>query len=315
MNNNERSTRLGGLRRFAVAITVLNVLGHTIFGFEQAWLVPFVAIATAYSIEFLFEFTDSRLNNRAPLYAGDFRQVIDFLLSAHITALACGMLLYAGGNIWPIVFAVAVAMGSKALFRVNVSGRSFHFLNPSNFGITVTLLTFPWVGIVPPYHFTENLGQYGDWVLPGIIVASGTFLNMRFTGRLPLIVAWLGGFVLQALLRSWAFGVPVTSTLVPMTGLAFVLYTFYMVTDPATTPNGTKAQILFGASVAAAYAFLVLAHIVFGLFIALSIVCILRGFCLTLLRLHRESSTARVRETVLPTAVNEDLVRVTAARK
>ena len=30
-----RSNRLGGLRRFAFAITVLNILGHTWFRFEQ----------------------------------------------------------------------------------------------------------------------------------------------------------------------------------------------------------------------------------------------------------------------------------------
>ena len=30
------TNRLGGLRRFAIAITVFNILGHTVFGFEQA---------------------------------------------------------------------------------------------------------------------------------------------------------------------------------------------------------------------------------------------------------------------------------------
>jgi hypothetical protein len=34
---NNRVDRLGGLRRFAVAITVLNILGHAFFGFEQSW--------------------------------------------------------------------------------------------------------------------------------------------------------------------------------------------------------------------------------------------------------------------------------------
>ena len=38
----------------------------------------------------------------------------------------------------------------------------------------------------------------GDWVLPGVIICSGTFLNTRFTKRLALILAWLTAFVLQA---------------------------------------------------------------------------------------------------------------------
>jgi hypothetical protein len=37
------TNRLGGLRRFAIAITVFNILGHTVFGFEQAWIQPTLA--------------------------------------------------------------------------------------------------------------------------------------------------------------------------------------------------------------------------------------------------------------------------------
>jgi Na+-translocating ferredoxin:NAD+ oxidoreductase RnfD subunit len=53
-----------------------------------------------------------------------------------------------------------------------------------------------------------------------------------------------------------------------------------MVTDPATTPARRRGQILFGAGVAAAYGFLVVCHVVFGLFFALTIVCTLRGVSL-----------------------------------
>ncbi len=68
-----------------------------------------------------------------------------------------------------------------------------------------------------------------------------------------------------------------TSALLPMVGLAFVLYTYYMVTDPATTPEGVRGQLVFGAAVAAVYALLVSFHVVFGLFFALTAVCALRG--------------------------------------
>src|SRR5580698_2351182 len=155
------SDRLAGLRRFAVAITVLNLLGHTIFGFEQSWAQPLVSLATAYSMEILLELLDARLTGRTPQFIGSARKCIDFLLPAHITALAVGMLLYANDRLWPIALASAVGVASKALFRVRDGARSRHFLNPSNFGITVTLLLFPWVGIAPPYQFTENLPAAG----------------------------------------------------------------------------------------------------------------------------------------------------------
>ena len=64
-----------------------------------------------------------------------------------------------------------------------------------------------------------------------------------------------------------------------MTGVAFILYTFYMVTDPATTPSSRRDQIGFGLSVAAVYGLLMMMHVVFGLFFALTIVCAVRGLC------------------------------------
>lgn len=269
-----QSNRLAGLRRFAIAITALNILGHTVFGFEQSWAQPLVSLATAYAMEILLELAGRK--RRAWLSA----ETIDFLLPAHITGLAVAMLLYANDRLWPIAFASAAAIASKAIFRVGTGARTRHFFNPSNFGITVTLLLFSWVGIAPPYHFTENLVGVGSWILPGVMIMSGTFLNAKFTHKLPLIGTWLGCFALQALIRSWLFGTPVVAAWLPMTGVAFLLYTFYMVTDPATSPSSPRGQIVFGAAVACAYAALMLAHVVFGLFFALTIVCALRGLVL-----------------------------------
>jgi hypothetical protein len=271
------SLRLGGLRRFAIAISVLNLLGHTVLGFEPSWAHPLVALATAYSLELLVEWLEARAQGRAPRFAGGRMDFVDFLLPAHITGLAVSMLLYANEQLAPVAFASAVAIGSKALLHAPVAGKPRHFLNPSNFGITVTLLAFPWVGIAPPYQFTENLQGAGDWVLPAVIVCSGTFLNWRFTQRLPLIAGWLGGFALQAVLRCWLSGLPLLPGLLPMTGVAFVLYTFYMVTDPGTTPQRPAAQVVFGLSVAAAYSVLVDRHVVFDLFFSLTLVCVVRG--------------------------------------
>jgi hypothetical protein len=274
----KRTDRLGGLRRFAIAITVLNILGHAFFGFEQSLAQPLVALASAYSVELLLEFVDARFNRRPLRFlGGGVRKFVEFLLSAHITGLACAMLLYANERLGPVVFASVVAICSKCVLRVPVERGTRHFLNPSNFGITVTLLVFSWVSIAPPYQFTENMTGAGDWILPAVIVCTGTFLNARFTHRLPLIAAWIGGFVAQAALRSLFFDTPFEAALVPMTGVAFILYTFYMVTDPATTPAGRREQIAFGLSVAAVYGLLIVTHVVFGLFFALTIVCTFRG--------------------------------------
>ena len=272
--------RLGGLKRFASTITLFNILGHTVFGFEQSWAHPLAALAAGYLTELLLEYVDARAVGRAPQFAGGLGKLVEFLLPAHISSLAISMLLYPNSRLMPLCFAAAVAIGSKALFRAPVANGTRHFFNPSNFGISITLLLFPWVGVAPPYHFTENLTGVADWALPALILISGSFINARFTGKLPLIAAWLGGFVAQAALRSYAFDTPLVAALLPMTGLAFILYTFYMITDPATTPHGARGQVAFGAAVAGVYGLLLAAHVVFGLFFALTIVSLARGLFL-----------------------------------
>ncbi len=297
---NNRADRLGGLRRFAIAISVLNILGHAFFGFEQSFAQPLAALASAYSAELLLEFIDARCNRRPLRFLGGGpRKFVEFLLSAHITGLACAMLLYANERLGPVVFASVVAICSKCILRAPAERGTRHFFNPSNFGITVTLLTFSWVSVAPPYQFTENMTGIGDWILPAVIVCTGTFLNARFTHRLPLIAAWLGGFVAQALIRSLLFETPFVAGLIPMTGVAFILYTFYMVTDPATTPSSRRDQIGFGLSVAAVYGLLMVMHVVFGLFFALTIVCAVRGLCAFAVRWIRGSEREEIAAPVL----------------
>jgi hypothetical protein len=285
--------RLGGLSRFAFAITFLNVIGHLFLGFEQSWLTPFVALVAAYGTELIGETIESRLNNRPARYAGSFVNLVRFLLPAHISGLAIGMLLYAAENVAAIAFAAAVAMASKYTFRVAISdgGRGQHIrhvLNPSNFGITVTLLLFPTVGIAPPYQFTENTSGIVDWILPLIIIGTGSYLNTKATGRIPLIIAWVSAFAIQAALRSMIHDTPVAAALLPMTGFAFILFTFYMITDPATSPSQIASQIGFAAAVAAFYALFMELHVVFGMFYALTVVTAGRGAWLWLSRTRQK---------------------------
>lgn len=283
--NQPLSNRLPALRRFAFAITLLNVLGHAVLGFEQSWAQPLIALATAYSLEILFEVVGAWAERRPLAFSGDIGKFIDFLLPAHITGMAVSMLLFANDRLTPIAFATAVGIGSKVLVRVPIGRGTRHCLNPSNTGIAVTLLAFPWIGIAPPYQFTENLIGLGDWLLPLAIVLSGTFLNTRFTGKVPLIFGWLGGFALQAVVRSQLNTTSLIPSLLPMTGMSFLLFTFYMITDPGTTPASVRGQFLFGGSVSAAYGILTAMHVVFGLFFALLLVCLLRAVGLTFLHI------------------------------
>jgi hypothetical protein len=295
MAEQQKDMRLAALRRFAAAITILNVLGHTVLGFEQSWAQPVVGVLSAYLAEILLAIVDSRMKGRRPRFLAGGTAPIDFLLSAHISGLAVSMLLYSNERLLPIAFAAVTAIGSKYIFRAGVNGHTRHFFNPSNLGITATLISFPWVGIAQPYMFTENLSGAGDYILPAIIVCSGSFLNAKLTKRVPLILSWLGFFVVQAAVRHFLFGTFFLPSLNPMTGVAFLLFTFYMVTDPATTPTTVRGQVAFGASVAAAYGILMALHVVFGLFFALSAVCTARGVLMMLRGLAAQRAESRLK--------------------
>ncbi|MEU3626842.1 enediyne biosynthesis protein [Amycolatopsis coloradensis] len=269
------------LRRFAISITIFNIIGYTVLGFEQPYTYPFIALATAYTTEILLEIIGARAQGRPVRFRGNgFKGLVEFLFPAHITGLALNMLTYVNDQVLVMIFGVVVAVGAKWVLQAPVRGRLRHYMNPSNFGITIILLVFPWASIAPPYHFTEQVDSWVGWLIVGIIMVSGTVLNALLTQRMWLIGAWLITFALQAIIRGLVFDTAIPGALGMMTGVAFVLYTNYMVTDPGTTPSKPASQILFGSGVAIAYGFFMVVHVAYGLFLATALVCLIRGMFL-----------------------------------
>jgi len=258
------------LKRFAMSMTVFNILGYTVLGFEQPWLWPLIALAVGYSFEIFLEHFGARSEKRAPRFrGGGAKGLMEFLLPAHITSLAVQMLTYVNDRM--------VAIGAKWILRAPVRGRMRHYMNPSNFGIAVILVLFPWASIAPPYHFSEHVSGPVDWIIPAVILTAGTMLNAKLTNRMWLIGAWLITFALQAVVRGVILDVSILGGLVMMTGIAFVLFTNYMITDPGTSPSKPASQVAFGASVAVVYGFLTGFGIAYGIFFATAIVCLVRG--------------------------------------
>jgi hypothetical protein len=289
------------LRRFAISISAFNIAGYIFLGFEQPWIWPFVAIATGYTVELVLEMIGSRVEGRAPRYAGNgMRGLIEFLFPAHITAIALNMLIYVNDRIWVMIFAVTLAVAAKWILRAPVRGKLRHYMNPSNFGILMVLVLFPWGSIAPPYHFTEGLNDWGSWILPAIIIITGTMLNAKLTGRMWLIFGWLSVFALQAIVRGLLFDTAIPAALSVMTGVAFILYTNYMVTDPGTTPSKPGAQFAFGAGVAVVYGLFMVAHIAYGLFLATAIVCLIRGMFLWGLHFVNKAQARRLADEQQP---------------
>ncbi len=263
---------------FTILLIVWNILGHLFLGFEQSHIQPFVGVATAIVLQFLLEWTDARVNGRRPRYAGSWANWLNFLPPAIIPGLAVSMILYPSDRLLPVMFSAGLSICSKVLFRAPVGdGKTQHIFNPSNLGIVATLLLFPSIGVAPPYHFTENLTGMWHWALPGLVLATGLVVHGLFTGRLTMVLTWLIAFVIQGQVRSWSFGTSWIVPLTPMTSAAFMVFTLYMIPDPATTPVKPLRQALFALAIAAVYGLLLVGHVVYGLFIALAIVSALRA--------------------------------------
>src|SRR3989454_1395739 len=281
--NKNPKLRLFALWYFTILMIVWNIVGHTVLGFEQSWAAPFVAVGTAVAMQLFLEWVDARARNRELRFAGGLGNFLNALPAAFIPGFACGMLLYPNERLWPIIFAVVLSISSKVLIRAPVGqGRTQHVFNPSNFGVALTLVLFPQVGFAPPYHFTENVTGVWDWILPGFVLLTGIIIHALFTGRLPLVAAWVIGFALQGQIRAHIFDTPALVPLMPMTSAAFIVFTLYMVPDPATTPLKPARQALFGFAVAMVYGVIQVLHVVFGLFFALLTVCAIRGLSLHL---------------------------------
>ena len=93
-------------------------------------------------------------------------------------------------------------------------------------------------------------------------------------GRKPLHFADPKG----VLLRAHMTHMPTDITLwAQISGGAFWLFSFFMITDPKTSPSSTKHMIIFGAAIAAVDVWLQLNTAVFSLVWALFLVCTLRA--------------------------------------
>jgi hypothetical protein len=305
---NNPKLRLFALWYFTTLMTLWNVLGHTVLGFEQSWATPVTAVLTAIAVSMLLDWVDARAKNRELRFTGSLGSFLNFLPACLIPGFACGMLLYPNERLWPLIFAVVLSIGSKVILRAPVgNGHTQHIFNPSNFGVAATLLLFPDVSFAPPYHFTENITGFWDWAVPLIVLISGIIIHALFTGRLPLVAAWIAGFILQGIVRASLFGTPLFVPLVPMTSAAFIIFTLYMIPDPATTPLKPPRQALFGFAVAMVYGTLQMLHLVFGLFFALLIVCAIRGLSLHAWALWRKfghSGMAKPEPVAVPAVPN-----------
>lgn len=162
--------------------------------------------------------------------------------SALISALSLCLLLRTGSELVAVVVAV-ITIASKFTLRV----RGKHVFNPTNFGLAVLLLAH--LGLGTPGWVSP--GQWGQVAFFGFLMAClGTVVVTR-ARRADVTFAFLGSHVAILFGRAAWLGQPWSNPLHQLQNGALLLFAFFMISDPRTTPDRRAGRVLFAALVAA----------------------------------------------------------------
>ena len=159
-------------------------------------------------------------------------------LSPLITSLSLTLLLRTDT---PMLAACAagIAIGSKFVVRV----RGKHVFNPANVAIVSML--------VATEHAWVSSGQWGSAAISALALSSLGFLVLTRARRAETTVTFLGVYALLLLARALWLGDPLAIPLHQLQNGALLIFAFFMISDPKTTPDTALGRILFATLVAA----------------------------------------------------------------
>lgn len=166
-----------------------------------------------------------------------FRVAFDWR-SPLVTGLSLSLLLRTN---LPLLWAAApaLAIGSKFLLRV----RGKNLFNPAAFAIVTLLLLADGVWVSP--------GQWGNAAWLVLLITSAGGLVLTRSARLDTAVGFLLCFGGLLLWRAWVLGDPLAIPLHQAQSGSLLLFAFFMVTDPRSTPDSRAGRMLFVAGTAA----------------------------------------------------------------
>lgn len=157
--------------------------------------------------------------------------------SALISGLSLCLLLRTNSPLLAVA-ASFVTVASKFVLRWN--GK--HVFNPTNFGLVAMMLLTDRVWVSP--------GQWGTAAFFAFLIACAGILVVRRAARSDVTLAFLGFYAVLLLARSAALGEPLAIPLHRLQSGALLLFAFFMISDPKTTPDSRLGRIFFAMLVA-----------------------------------------------------------------
>jgi Na+-transporting NADH:ubiquinone oxidoreductase subunit NqrB len=154
-----------------------------------------------------------------------------------ITGLSLSLLLRADEP-WLPALAAVIAIGSKFIFRIG--GK--HIFNPAGFAIVVLLASAHGVWISP--------GQWGSAVWFAALVSFFAILVLHAARRSDIAIFFLVSHAALQFVRAGWLGDPIAIPLHQLQSGSLLIFSFFMISDPRTTPDSRLGRFIFALSVA-----------------------------------------------------------------
>lgn len=204
-------------------LSSLVIYGYTFLDFEIELPFALTVVVTALASQYTFTkfLTDKTFDPRSCL----------------ISALSLCLLLRTG-SLGVAALCAFITIGAKFTFRFN--GK--HIFNPTNFGLIAVMLLFENAWVSP--------GQWGSAAVAGFFIACLGFLVVNRAERSDVTWAFMFFYSLLLFARAYWLGDPLSIPLHQLQNGAFLIFTFFMISDPRTTPDTRQGRILFALLVA-----------------------------------------------------------------
>jgi enediyne biosynthesis protein E5 len=157
--------------------------------------------------------------------------------SALISALSLCLLLRTN-DLWIDVAAATIAVASKFVLRV----RGKHLFNPTTIALVALIASTNRAWVSP--------GQWGSGILFAFLVACLGGLVVNRAARSDVTFAFACVYTALVIGRSVGLSEPMTIPWHRLQSGALVIFTFFMISDPRTTPDSRAGRIVFAALVA-----------------------------------------------------------------
>ncbi|NQV86207.1 MAG: RnfABCDGE type electron transport complex subunit D [Woeseiaceae bacterium] len=207
-------------------IAVLGMLltyGIVALDFGIRWQNALMIVSTALAVQFLGTryFDLGRFDPLSPLVTS---LSLTLLLRTDLIALAA--------------MAATLAIGSKFLLRYN--GK--HIFNPANFALVSLMMLSK--------HAWVSSGQWGSAAIGAFVLACLGFLVLTRARRAETTIAFLILYAAMLFGRAIWLDNPFSIPLHQLQNGALLIFAFFMISDPKTTPNTAAGRVLYAALVA-----------------------------------------------------------------